>query len=90
MVFTREKATPRTGDPKKDPGLAKSACMFISILKHLDDSSHLPPGVRDITMFDIELVLVGAVKLEHAVPAVIGVACNYIELGLALVQNKLV
>jgi len=32
--------------------------MFISILKHLDDPIHLPPGARDIIMFDIELVLV--------------------------------
>jgi hypothetical protein len=64
--------------------------MLIPILKHLDHPIHLPSGVRDIIMFDIELVLVGAVNLEHAVPAVIGVACNHIELGLALVQNKLV
>ncbi len=56
--------------------------MFIPILKHLDDSIHLPPDVRNIIMLDI-----GA--LEHAVPAVIGVARNHIELGLAFVQNKL-
>ena len=41
-------------------------------------------------MFDIEFVLVGSVDLEHAVPAVIGVACDNIVLGLALVENKLV
>ena len=64
--------------------------MFIPILKHLDHPIHLLPCVRDITVFDIELVLVGAVNLEHAMPAVIGVACNHIKLGLALVQNKLV
>ncbi len=64
--------------------------MFIPILKHLDHPIHLPPGVRDIIMFDIELDLVGTLKLAHAVPAVIGVACNHIELELALVQNKLV
>ncbi len=64
--------------------------MFIPILKHLDHPIHLPPGIRDTIMFDIELVLVGAVNLEHAVSAVIGVACNHIGLGLALVHNKLV
>ena len=58
--------------------------MFIPILKHLDDPIHLPPGVRDIIMLDMELVLIGAV------PAVIGVVCNHIELGLALVHKKLV
>ena len=41
-------------------------------------------GVRDIIMVDIESVLVGAVNLELAVSAVIGVACNHIELGFAL------
>lgn len=64
--------------------------MFITILKHLDYPIHLPSGVRDIIMFDIELVLVGAVNLEHTVSAVIGVACNRIELGLTLIQNELV
>jgi len=64
--------------------------MFIPILKHLGHLIHPPSGVRDIIIFDIELVLVGAVNLEHAAPAVIGVACNHIELGCALVQNILV
>jgi hypothetical protein len=64
--------------------------MFIPILKHLDHPIHLPSSIRDVIMFDIELVLVGAVNLEHAVPAVIGVARYHIELSLALVQNELV
>lgn len=64
--------------------------MFIPILKHLDHPIHLPASVCDIIMLDIELVLVGAVNLEHAMPGVIGVACNHVELGLALVQNELV
>ena len=68
----------------------QSACIFIPTLKHPDDPIHLPAGVRDIIIFDIELVLIGAVNLEHVVPAVIGVACKDIELGLALVQNELV
>ena len=63
--------------------------MLVPIIKHLDDLIHMPPGVRDIIMSNIELVLVGWVVLEHAVPAVIGVACNHIELGLALVQINL-
>ena len=30
--------------------------------KHLDHSIHLPSGVRDVIVFDIEFVLVGTVN----------------------------
>jgi hypothetical protein len=87
-----EKEDTGTSDPKEDLWLAQPACMFITILKHLNHLIHLPSGVRDIIMLDVKFVLglVGAVDLERTVAAVVGVACNHIELDLDLVHNKFI
>jgi hypothetical protein len=49
--------TLRTSNPKEGLWLAQPACKFITTLKHLNHPIHLPSGVRDIIMLDVEFVL---------------------------------